>query len=291
MIKGMLVRPLPGVDREHLHDTLRRVTFDVGNLGGGTAFDRLLAYLTWASDAAQALGSVISAGDVNRLVWTRNYDRLLTCLEYTQGHAQRVVNGLLNLELRERVRAFEAALGDVGDTITRWSQPGSFLVLDTGFYLNVPRADPDANYNLRDVDLAALSDTRGAIHVIVPIVVVDELDGLKQGGSRHTRWRAGHTLGVFDEIFRPAKGRTALLRPGRDLLRGEVTAEIVLDPPGHIRLPIVDDEIIDRAVAVQDMAARPVTLLTYDTGQATRAANANLPVVKLSMPLEVDDRS
>jgi PIN domain len=53
----------------------------------------------------------------------------------------------------------------------------------------------------------------------------------------------------------------------------------------HIRLPINDDEIIDRALAVQPLADRPVTLLTYDTGQSTRARAAELPVIKLAKPL------
>jgi hypothetical protein len=58
--------------------------------------------------------------------------------------------------------------------------------------------------------------------------------------------------------------------------------ELLFDSPGYVRLPINDDEIVDRAVAVQRMAERPVTMLTYDTGQSTRARNAGLEVVKLT---------
>ena len=39
-------------------------------------------------------------------------------------------------------------------------------------------------------------------------------------------------------------------------------------------MPINDDEIIDRALAVKPLAARTVTLLTYDTGQAMPARPA-----------------
>jgi len=53
--------------------------------------------------------------------------------------------------------------------------------------------------------------------------------------------------------------------------RGEVTIELVFDPPGHARLPINADEIIDRILAIQPLAGREVTLLTHDTGQPTRA--------------------
>ena len=63
---------------------------------------------------------------------------------------------------------------------------------------------------------------------------------------------------------------------------GGCTVEIVFDPPGHVRLPINDDELIDRILAIQPLAGRQVTLLTYDTGQSTRARAAGLPAKKLT---------
>ncbi len=60
-----------------------------------------------------------------------------------------------------------------------------------------------------------------------------------------------------------------------------MTLEILLDPPGHARLPINDDEIVDRAVTVQTTAGRDVTLITYDTGHASRGRVAGLEVRKL----------
>ena len=49
---------------------------------------------------------------------------------------------------------------------------------------------------------------------------------------------------------------------------GAVVLELFFDPPDHVRLPINDDEIIDRTLAVQALADREVTLLTFDTGQS-----------------------
>jgi hypothetical protein len=42
----------------------------------------------------------------------------------------------------------------------------------------------------------------------------------------------------------------------------------------------MDDEIIDRALAVQPLAGRQVTLLTCDTNQSFRARSVGLNVVK-----------
>jgi hypothetical protein len=52
-----------------------------------------------------------------------------------------------------------------------------------------------------------------------------------------------------------------------------------------VRLPGNDDEIIDRALAIEPLADRKVTLLTYDTGQSTQARSAGLQVVKLSQDI------
>jgi predicted ribonuclease YlaK len=120
------------------------------------------------------------------------------------------------------------------------------------------------------------------LHLLVPMVVIDELDGIKNKGQDLKRWRAAYTVGVLERIFSPGHRMPGLLREGQYGVRGAIDMEILYDPPGHIRLPINDDEIIDRASAVQDLAERPVTLLTYDTGQSTRARNAGLTVVKLT---------
>ena len=124
------------------------------------------------------------------------------------------------------------------------------------------------------------------VTVLVPIVIVDELDRLKEIKDKQVKWRAGYTLAVLDRVFAnsagPARLRAGDVLPGPDgLTRSEVTIELVFDPPGHTRLPINDDEIIDRALAIATLADRNVTLLTYDTGQSTRARSAGLPVVKL----------
>jgi hypothetical protein len=120
------------------------------------------------------------------------------------------------------------------------------------------------------------------------MVIVDELDGLKQHNKQHVRWRAGYTLAVLDRLFQATPGPSTLRDENFSALttggipRGRVSVELICDPPGHGRLPINDDEIIDRALAVQALAGRGVTVLTYDTGQSMRARSAGLKEVKLT---------
>ena len=276
----MLVTPRPGVDRRNLLDNLRSVSGAVSNLRGGGpqgAYKRLLAYLEWTSDAVRLLSNQISSADLDRLVLTKGYERLLLgvgSMTGTEVEVQRVVNGLVSTELDQRVAAFEVAVKTLNDQMNRWSMLGEFAVPDSSFYIQ-------HSEKLEDVDFAPVVDVAGTrVHVLVPIIVVDELDALKQIKDKHIRWRAGYTLAVLDRLFTRTTGPVRLraedfsARGSTGAGGGEVTIELLFDPPGHVRLPINDDEIIDRALAVKPLAARTVTLLTYDTGQAMRTRAA-----------------
>jgi hypothetical protein len=288
----MLVTPRPGVNRENLVKTLQSVYTDAYNLRGGggaarNAHERLLAYLEWTNTAVRMLSNQVSNRDLDRLVLTERY-RLLAGLAgtmtSTEQPVQRVLNGLVSLELDERVADFDAAIKALQGQIARWSAYGHYVIPDTSFYIH-------HKDKLQDVDFGPLINVwQSEITVLAPIVIVDELDRLKEGKDKWVRWRAGYTLAVLDRLFANGAGRARLragdVVPGPDgLTRSEVTIELVFDPPGHVRLPGNDDEIIDRALAIEPLADRKVTLLTYDTGQSTRARNAGLQVVKLNQDI------
>lgn len=282
----MLVNPPPGVNREALSAALREVHTGVINArgAGGTAVDRYNAYIRWVGEAVRMLRRQVSAADLDRLVLTRRYWLLQSLLADVTGP----IGDLVETELEERVSAFDEAQRALDDQIRRWSRPGVFVVVDTSVYITDPK-------KLDEIDLAQLLSVREVpIHLLVPIIVVDELDGLKRSGNSRARWRAGYTLAVFDRVFAGA-ANSARLRPEDfsalnvgGMPRGEITIELVFDPSRHVRLPINDDEIIDRTLAIQALAGRQVMLLTYDTGQSTRARAAGLQVVKLTEPLAND---
>jgi rRNA-processing protein FCF1 len=286
---GVLVTPRPGVNRANLRDSLRSVYTEAYNFRGGGpqgSYSRLLAYLDWTSNSVRMLSGQIGSADLDQLVLTRRYELLLAgvgTMAGSQQEVQRVVNGLVSTELDQRIAAFEEAIKALDEQINRWSGLMDFVMPDTSFYIQ-------HSQKFEEADFASLLEVEWMdhqIHVLVPIVVVDELDRLKESKDRIARWRAGYTLAVLDRLFERRTGMAVLRKPevavanAQVAERGPVTVELLFDPPGHIRLPIADDEMIDRAVAVEPLAARKVTLLTYDTGQSMRARMAGLPVVKL----------
>jgi hypothetical protein len=222
------------------------------------------------------LQSQISAKDVDRLILTRRYYALLESCGMLAGPDQEpLVNGLVDQELTDRVDELDAAVTTLTDHAKRWGGRKRLAVADSSFYLNSPERFADTDFH----ELMELNPHHEEIHLLFPIVVVDELDKLKETGNAHPRWRAGHTLGRLDEAI--ILGTNGVLHDGTLGMIGRVSVEIVLDQPGHVRLPIADDEIIERAATIQAIAGHDVRLLTCDTGQDTRGRMAGLKVTKL----------
>lgn len=151
-------------------------------------------------------------------------------------------------------------------------------VLDPCFYVEHPD-------ELTGADLAGLTavTTPGwAMHVLVPLLVVDELDRLKR--DNQARSRARTALTTLDEVFGNVSDERPMgrLRDDGSSGLGPVTMELLLDPPDHERLPDNDAEIVDRALAVQISSGREVTMVTYDKSMALRARHQGLKDLWLS---------
>jgi predicted ribonuclease YlaK len=129
----------------------------------------------------------------------------------------------------------------------------------------------------------------------VPLLVVDELDRLKRDNQARTRARMA--LKMLNDVFaHVSEDQTMSVLRGADdtsgpdgwLGLGPITTELLFDPPNHERLPDPDAEIVDRALAVQNLAGRPVTMVTYDINMALRARYSGLKVVSPPYPEQED---
>lgn len=292
----MLLTPRPGVNLDNLIQNLQTSRDEAFNLRGSgsapTAQVYLLDYLGWAGRVARIFGNQISEADLASLVLNRRYELLLSSsgtMTSPLREAQRVVRDLVRLELDERIKYFDEVIKTVQSYRQRWTNVGDLMVLDTGFYIEHPD-------ELKDTDLArfTVAATPGwATHVLVPLLVVDELDRLKRHGDTKTRARAA--LKTLDEVFKGVSkehpmGRLRLAgdttRPDGSLGLGPITMELLFDPPDHERLPDNDAEIVDRALAVQALADRPVTMVTYDKSMSFRARYEGLQEMWLPHPPE-----
>jgi hypothetical protein len=283
----MTVKPLPGVTGRQLLDFLSERLELLRSIGGMTTTGSELQwhYLHWVSKTAELLRQRVNQADLQWLIAPESAWRLASL---TPDHWSRhLLGGLARFEVETRIDLFTAARDELQVHVDRWTDAaGQLIVPDSSLFIKHPQK----------LEEMMLSDDFPELEVplclILPIIVVDELDGLKQSSNKHVRWRAGHTLAVLDRLLTDGKGPAPVRHADSSSIdegkssRGQVTVEVMFDPPDHRRLPINDDEIIDRALAIQRLAGRNVTLVTYDTGQSMRARVAGLTAVKLRTPDE-----
>lgn len=277
----MHVRLLPGATPASVLEPLQRVVTDVGNLSTGhfsDPADRRNQYITWANNSVAALRYVIAPTELDRLILTPVFWHI----HASPSSLDPTNNLTIGSEVNARKTELDQLFADLKAQADRWSAV-RIVVPDTSVFIR--------NDKLDEWDLAPLLKLAEdePLHIVVPMVVVDELDRLKEASKKHPRWRGRHSTAVLDKMLpnplRPAELRERGYAPGR----GRVTIEILVDPPGHVRLPDEDAEIVDQAYAVNGLAAQPVTVLTYDTGQSMKARGRGLACVKLPVPPEGEE--
>src|SRR5262249_31735982 len=123
----MLVTPLPGTSRDQLQKILQEQHWAVERVLSGhhdNAQAKLGGYLEWTATAVRHLHYKVTAADIDRLVLTPGYGRLLAMLGTVTGTdmaTQRALNDLVSLELEQRKLAFEAARARLDSQIRHWS--------------------------------------------------------------------------------------------------------------------------------------------------------------------------
>jgi hypothetical protein len=109
----------------------------MGPGNAGTA-GRLTGYLEWAGRSASMLRNRIKATDIDRVIFTRGYDRLLTAvgsITSPDTGTQRVLNGLIDMELRLRTEALDDFIKDLRSPNPQWDADDLYVVLDTSVYI------------------------------------------------------------------------------------------------------------------------------------------------------------
>lgn len=172
----------------------------------------------------------ISAADIDRLVLTRGYERLLSVAGSLTGldvGTQRLLNGLLSLEIQQRITALDQAAKDLDTQIQLWSGFAEFTIPDISVY-----SEHDDKLEDLDFPAAICAPRRQPVRVIVPMIILDELDGLKnRTPSPHGKWRAAYTLGVMDKAFTNTALPGLFLAPvAANPVSGGVFLDVVFDP-------------------------------------------------------------
>ncbi len=92
-----------------------------------------------------------------------------------------MVRDLVEVEIDDRLTVLEETIRTTRAEFERWNRVGPIVVADTSFYHQHPQ-------KLDEVDLSRLLEGRHeAICLVVPMVVIDELEKQKRSSDKRVR--------------------------------------------------------------------------------------------------------
>jgi hypothetical protein len=196
---------------------------------------------------------------------------------------------ILSFIIRERdvwVDRLDKAVWKLGLLKDFVERPGWVAVLDTSAFHEFDRFWVADWAKVIRVDPPPAGMPSRPIRLAVPLVVVEELDAQKRHPNGKVREAARDILRHLRDLQRVYTSAFV------DVLRldDRVTVEILLDDPAHVRLPVNDAEIIDRAVELRNLfpTSRRVILVSGDMSMEFRAEGAGLETRHVSRDMNDD---
>jgi hypothetical protein len=225
------------------------------------------SYLIWAEKAEQFLLATFESLAVPRALQSDRYWRIRSTDTITSRPMP-----LIKAEIQIQKTTLEAIRSQLNHYISLLTSPpdGSIIVLDTNVYVHgrlVHEVDWHSEFGLPRVT------------VVVPLVVLDELDRIKDRDLEYGK-RAASVLRAWDRLFIDDKW----LVPKE--LRPRVTLQMVDEPPGHTRQAGQDDEIVRQAAYFAQINENRLMIVTRDRGMRLRARAHGLASRALPSHLE-----
>lgn len=259
----------PGIKIEQVVDALTRQAAEAGNglsfSAGNTITDQLQHYFRWAEAAEPQLANVLALSDARELVRTQAYWVLRTAPPDSVR-----LNTLINDEYQSRQKALEQLAAELQKQGKRWTDGAAPLVVaDTNMFLDKDEA-------IETIEWATLVDSSIDVRVVVPLVVIHELDRLKRQGNSTTARLAQSAIRWLAATLPVASGRSDRVSRGD---HGATFEAYVHDGP--TRPADADGVILDVSRRLATIAGLPLTLATKDLGMSLRASAAGVEVVYL----------
>jgi hypothetical protein len=266
------MRLKPEVDVHHVIKELRRLAVEAENLyayGAGPRPEQALLfrdqYLAWADTTERTLRRLLADDAVQAGLHTQRHWHIRNLTMGTARPAE-----LINAEIDTQAARLRQAADALETSAARLiATPGQIVVCDTNVFLHYHRFD--------QVDWPSIADTT-PVRLVLPLIVIEELDAKKYAGDPGLRRRAQRILRVLEQLLSSVPD-SQLVRLG-----DKVTLE-VLDDDGHARRSNADDEILDRCEYLEQVTSSHVLVVTGDVGMRVRARGRHLRV--RSMPDEL----
>jgi len=276
-----LLWPTAGTGAD-LATTLLHAAQDGTNRLSGSPADIIKGYLDWVSSQVRMLQTRVAPADLDQLLTTPRYWATVA----NQIPSPSTVSAVLE-EIQYRARLMALAATVLNDAAEAWRPVdgaySNLALVDTNFWVEQRESFDNIDWHelLERADGPSAPAMQDELRIVVPMVVIDELEKQKRSSDKRLRGRAQVTLAVIERVARDNVAGRLREADFSGIDRGEIPSgetwlDVLFDLPGHVRLPINDDEIVDRALSVQILSGKDVTFLTYDTNQALCARHAGL---------------
>ena len=255
--------------RHGVDATIERLSYLSGELGncraGNTPVDTQDRWLRWWSQADTQLRNLFADGEMAASLYVSS-ERVRNV------NMAALPNGVLHREIDSWVERFEKTIGELKALKPFIERPGQIVMPDTSVFLE------GAYFTDLDWQAAAGAGAGSLVRLVVPVLVIEELDDHKRGRERLQK-RARSVLHRLWEL-NGGNASQAVPLPGSR----PVTIEVLTDGSWHVRRPVNDNEIIERALAVGEITARDVILAAADYSMLYQASSAGLKTALVSRP-------
>ena len=269
---------------ENIERDLRLASSEMTQLFNYSGIELFNQYIYWVNSHVRMLAGQISEDSIDTLLRTRGYWSLRGADPVSLGNN---LSDTIKREMEAQKRRIDLAVEEVHIQRERWrglNMDPVALLLDTGVV-------EEYATRLLDVDWHQLVDLRPDryIYLVVPRVVVDELDRHKQSRDQNAKERRKHARaairslwGMFGSGELPSTFTRTDLIPAR---HGRV--ELLNDDIEHVQQIDPDAEVLARSRTLT--AYIPVKVVTFDTGMALRGMASGIDVVRIEQPDEASE--
>lgn len=254
-----------GTDINHAAQSLEVLLTKARNLanGGGQFGPLYNNYLMWVEEAERVLRSLFRSPDLWRELYSERYWRIR---QMDTGRPVRPIP-LIRDEMAWHLDRLETVAQDLKEMERNFQLPANSvaIVLDTNVFAHYRRYD--------EIDWPHLVESESA-RLVIPLVVVDELDALSYKSRE-----GGHTAAGVLRALQRLRGDAPPASP--IAVRPGVSLQVLVDPPGHTRRVNADDEILTRVEYLSAAMGDRVFVASGDYGMRLRARARGLRFIEL----------
>lgn len=227
--------------------------------------DGRISYLDWAEAAEVQLRNLFADAAIARSVLSDRYWRIAE-VAVVDRQAQIIIS-----EIRVQVEYLTALADQLESYLRLRNRSGAIVMLDTNVLLHYQRVD-------KVPWTKVTNETQ--VRLVVPLLVLDELDDKRYLGSAEIKRKARSAIEPFDQLQPHFESR------GYATLPDGSTLEYLLDDPNHRRQTNPDEELLERAEFLHRVTHRTVMLMTGDRGMRVRVTARGNGLAARLMPSE-----